>query len=204
MEEYKKMASELLIPTEEYLKYGVHIGTKFKTGAMEPFIYKKRPDGLSVLNLEKINERTMIAAKFLANYEPEDILVCGRRESAWKPIAMFRKATGARAMIGRYLPGILTNTNLKEFIEAKVVVVSDPWTDRNVVEDSIKVGIPVVALCDTNNVINKIDLVLPCNNKGKKSLAIIFWLLAREYLKLRGKITKDEEFEYKPEEFISD
>ena len=97
------MAEEkFLVPTDEYLKSGIHIGTKFKTKYMEKFIYKTRPDGLSVLNLQKIDERINIAAKFLAQYNPEDILVVGRRESAWKPIKMFSKVTVAKVFSGRY------------------------------------------------------------------------------------------------------
>lgn len=198
------MVEELLVQSDVYLKHGIHIGTKYKSKDMEPFIYKTRPDGLSVLNLESINKRIKTVAKFLANYEPEDIFVCGRRESAWRPIASFKEATGSKAIIGRYLPGILTNTSLKEFTEAKVVIVTDPWADKNAVEDSLKIGIPVIALCDTNNLMNKVDLIIPCNNKGNKSLALIFYLIAREYLKLKGKISSDEDFSYKIEDFLGE
>ncbi len=199
------MAEEtLLVPTEEYLKSGIHIGTKFKTKYMEPFIYKIREDGLCVLNLKKIDQCLSIAANFLSYYAPEDILVVSRRENGWKPITMFGKATGARAIPGRYPPGILTNPLLENFTEAKVLLVVDAWPDRNAVNDALAVGIPIVALCDTNNQSNNIDLCVPANNKGKKSLALVFWLLAREYLKLRGVIKSVKEFSYKIEEFVSD
>ncbi len=198
------MSEQLLVPTEVYLKSGIHIGTKYKTKYMEDFIYKTRPDGLSILNLEKIDQRLKIAAKLLSNYEPEEILIVGRRESAWKPILMFKKITGCQAFIGRYPPGVLTNTNLKNFTEAGIMIVTDPWTDKNAVNDALKVGIPIIGLCDTNNQTNNIDFVLPCNNKGKKSLALIFWILAREYLKLKGRIKNDKEFKYSYEEFIQE
>jgi small subunit ribosomal protein S2 len=177
---------ELLVPVELYLKAGIHIGTKFKTSYMESFIYKIRPDGLYILNLEKVDERIALAAKFLSQFEPEDILVVSRRENAWKPIKTFSKLTGVTIFAGRYPPGILTNTGLKNFIEKKVLLVTDAWPDKNAVADARKVGIPVVALCDTNNQANDVDLVVPCNNKGKKSLGLFFWILAREYLKSRG------------------
>ena len=195
---------KFLVPTDEYLKSGIHIGTKFKTRYMEKFIYKTRPDGLSVLNLQKIDERLNIAAKFLAQYNPEDILIVGRRESAWKPINMFGKVTGTKVFAGRYPPGILTNPNLDNFIEVKVLLVVDSGPDRNAVIDAIKMGIPVVALCDTNNQSNNIDLVIPCNNKGKKSLGLFFWILAREYLRNRNILKKNEELKEKVEDFTEE
>ncbi|RLE44115.1 30S ribosomal protein S2 [Candidatus Woesearchaeota archaeon] len=195
---------QFLVPQDVYLKAGVHIGTKFKTKYMEPFIYKTRPDGLSILNLQKIDERLKIAAKFLANYEAEDILVVSRRENGWKAIELFAKYTGAMAYPARYPPGIMTNPNLKNYIEPKVLLVVDAWPDRNAVADALKRGIPIVALCDTNNQVNNIDLAIPCNNKGKKSLGLVFYILAREYLKNKGKIKKDEEFPGKIEEFMEE
>ncbi|MDP7476455.1 MAG: 30S ribosomal protein S2 [Candidatus Woesearchaeota archaeon] len=199
------MAEEkFLVPTEEYLKSGIHIGTKFKTRYMEKFIYKTRPDGLSVLNLQKIDERLNIAAKFLAQYNPEDILVVGRRESAWKPLKMFNKVIGARVFAGRYPPGILTNPRLDNYIEAKVMLAVDSGPDRNAVVDSVKMGIPIVAICDTNNPSNNIDLVVPSNNKGKKSLGLFFWILAREYLRNRGILKKNEELKEKVEDFTEE
>jgi small subunit ribosomal protein S2 len=195
---------KFLVPTDEYLKSGIHIGTKFKTKYMEKFIYKTRPDGLSVLNLQKIDERLNIAAKFLAQYKPEDILVVGRRESAWKPIKMFGNVTGAKVFAGRYPPGILTNPNLDNYIEAKVLLAVDAGPDRNAVIDSIKMGIPVIAICDTNNQSNNIDLVVPSNNKGKKSLGLFFWILAREYLRNRGILKKNQDLKEKMENFTEE
>ena len=195
---------KFLVPTEEYLKSGIHIGTKFKTRYMEKFIYKTRPDGLSVLNLQKIDGRLNIAAKFLAQYNPEDILVVGRRESAWKPLKMFNKVIGARVFAGRYPPGILTNPRLDNYIEAKVLLAVDSGPDRNAVVDSVKMGIPVIAICDTNNQSNNIDLVIPSNNKGKKSLGLFFWILAREYLRNRGILKKNEDLKEKVEDFTEE
>ncbi|MBW2967121.1 30S ribosomal protein S2 [Candidatus Woesearchaeota archaeon] len=196
------MADEpLLVPIDQYLKVGIHIGTKFKTKHMENFIYKTRPDGLYVLNLQKIDERIALAAKFLSQFEPEDILVACRRENGWKPVRMFGKVTGTRVFPGRYPPGILTNPNLRNFIEGKVMLVVDSWPDRNAIKDAIMVGIPVVALCDTNNQTNNIDLVIPCNNKGKKSLGLLFHILATQYLRHRGVLAGTNELEYTPDDF---
>jgi small subunit ribosomal protein S2 len=185
---------ELLVPSKIYLKAGIHIGTKFKTKYMEPFIYKTRPDGLSVLNLQKIDERLKVFANMISLYEPNDILIASRRENGWKAVKMFGKLTGARIFAGRYPPGILTNPKLEEFTEVKLIVVIDTWPDRNVINDAIQMGIPVIALCDTNNQANNVDLVMPCNNKGKKSIGLVFYVLAREYMLKRGIIKNETEF----------
>ena len=176
----------LLVPLDNYLKAGLHIGTKFRTKYMAPFIYKVRNDGLSVLNVQEVDNRINIASKFLSQYAPEDILVVCRRENGWQAVKLFSKATGIRVFAGRYAPGALTNPSLKEFFEIKLLVVTDPWPDKNIVDDALKLGIPVIALCDTNNTSNGIDFVVPCNNKGKKSLGLIFWIFANEYLKNRN------------------
>lgn len=181
------MAEEqFLVPTDQYLKAGIHIGTKFRTKYMEQFIYKTRSDGLSVLNLRKIDQRIRIAINMLSQYAPQDILICSRRENGWKSVKAFGKMTGCKVFAGRYPPGILTNPSLENYMEVKVVLVTDSWPDRNVVNDAMKVGIPVMALCDTNNQSNNLDLVIPCNNKGKKSLGLFFYILAKEYMKNRG------------------
>ena len=194
----------LLMDSNEYLKSGIHIGTKFKTKYMSNFIYKTRPDGLSVLNLKKIDERIALAANLLAQYEPKDILIVSRRENGWKALRQVTKLTGINVITGRYPPGILTNTNLDTFTEPKVIVVCDPWPDRNAVNDAAKVGIPIIALCDTNNQSNNIDLVVPCNNKGKKSVGLVFYLIAREYMLKRGLLKEGEEFSAKLDEFFDE
>ncbi len=195
---------ELLISNEEYLKSGIHIGTKFRTKYMENFIYKTRPDGLSVLNIKQIDNRIRIAANLLSYYEPEDILIVSRRENGWRPIRMFAKATGANCFPGRYPPGILTNVQLKNFTQAKIIIITDAGPDKNAVKDALSVGIPIVALCDTNNQVNNIDFVIPCNNKGKKSLGLVFWLLAKTFLELKGLKNKGQAFEYDVDQFTEE
>ncbi|MBI2668742.1 30S ribosomal protein S2 [Candidatus Woesearchaeota archaeon] len=194
----------LLIDSNEYLKSGVHIGTKFKTRYMANFIYKTRPDGLSVLNLKKIDERISMAAKVLAQYEPQDIVIVSRRENGWRALKLLNKLLGMRVFSGRYPPGIVTNPDLETFFEPKIMVVCDPWPDKNAVEDAVRIGIPVIALCDTNNQSNNIDLVVPCNNKGKKSVGIVFYLMAREYMRKRGLLTGDAEMPAKMEDFMEE
>lgn len=178
---------KLLVALEDYLKAGIHIGTKFKCKYMEPFIYKARSDGLLVLNVQEINKRLELTTKLMGKYNPEDILIVCRRENGWQAVKLFSEVTGIKSFAGRYPPGILTNHDLNNFIEIKLLLVVDPWPDKNVVRDAININVPVIALCDTNNESNNIDLVVPCNNKGKKSLGLIFWILANEYLKSRKK-----------------
>ena len=171
---------------------------------MERFIYKTRPDGLSVLNLQRIDERIKVAVQFLSQFAPDDILIISRRENGWKPLRKLNETTGINVVAGRYPPGMLTNPALEIYRESKVVMVTDAWPDRNAILDANQVGVPVVALCDTNNQSNNIDLVIPCNNKGRKSLGLLFFIIAREYLKATGKIKTDAEFKATAEDFTDE
>ncbi|MBT4577214.1 30S ribosomal protein S2 [Candidatus Woesearchaeota archaeon] len=178
--------SNLMVPLDNYLKAGLHIGTKFRTKFMNKFIYKVRTDGLTVLNVQAIDERIKVVSEFISRYAPEDIVVVGKRENGWRAIKLFAKVTGIKAYAGRYNPGILTNPNLEDFHEAKLIIVADPWPDKDALRDAAKVGATTIALCDSNNDSTYVDLVLPCNNKGRKSLGLVFWILAREYMKARS------------------
>jgi len=196
--------TQFLVPQDTYLKSGIHIGTKFRTKYMEPFIYKTRPDGLSVLNLQKIDARIRLAANLVAQYDPQDVLIVSRRENGWKAVKAFGKYTGCRVFPGRYPPGILTNPQLETYMEVKLILVTDSWPDRNAIKDAMQIGIPVIALCDTNNQSNEIDLVVPCNNKGKKSLGLFFYILAREYLKSKKLLAQDAEPTFTLDEFAEE
>ena len=202
-EEQQEITQELLVPQDIYLKTGIHIGTKFKTKDMLPFIYKTRQNGLSVLNIEKIDTRIRAASKLISSYKDKDIIVCCRRENGWKAVKKFEKYTGIRTFAGRYPPGILTNSNLETFTETKLIIVVDVWPDRNAINDAIKMGIPVVALSDTNKQFNNVDLVVPCNNKGKKSLGLVFYLLAKSYVQTQKKM-KESDIPFTLEEFIEE
>ena len=195
---------QYLVPVDDYLKVGLHIGTKFRTKDMQSFIYKVRPDSLSVLNVQKINERLSLASKMMSNYEPNEILIFCRRENGWQSVELFSRLTGIKVIVGRYPPGLLTNTNLEDFTEVKLIFVVDPLPDKNAVEDALRIGLPVIALCDTNNEISGLELAVPCNNKGRKSLGLVFWVLAREYLKSKGLVKYDKDMEISLEQFCAD
>jgi small subunit ribosomal protein S2 len=178
--------ADLLIPVEEYLQSGVHIGTQQKTKSMERFIHRVRTDGLYVLDVSQTDQRIRTAASFLSNYAPEQILVASSRQYGRFPAETFADAVGARARTGRFIPGTLTNPKYDGYIEPDVVVVTDPIGDSQAVKEAITVGIPVVAMCDSNNTTSNVDLVVPTNNKGRKALSVVYWLLANETLDRRG------------------
>jgi small subunit ribosomal protein S2 len=189
------MSEELLVTKQEYLASGIHIGMKSRTEDMKKFVYKVREDGLAVLNLKALDERISIAAKFLAGMK--NILVIGRKMNSHKPIKKFCEIIGCEYVIGRFMPGTLTNPSYVNFLEPDVVLLTDPLSDRQALKEALDSRIPIVALCDTFNQTSNVDLVIPCNNKGRKSLALIYFLLAREILKIKG----EKEFNYKVENF---
>ncbi|TKX74695.1 30S ribosomal protein S2 [Halorubrum sp. GN11_10-6_MGM] len=177
---------DLLIPVEDYLSAGVHIGTQQKTADMERFIHRVRDDGLYVLDVSLTDDRIRTAADFLSNYNPEQILVTSSRQYGRFPAEKFADAIGARARTGRFIPGTLTNPDYAGYIEPDVVVVTDPIGDAQAVKEAITVGIPVIAMCDSNNQLSNVDLVIPTNNKGRRALSVVYWLLANETLDRRG------------------
>ena len=178
--------ADLLIPVEDYLGAGVHIGTQQKTQDMERFIHRVRTDGLYVLDVSMTDERIRTAADFLSNYEPEQILAASSRQYGRFPAEKFAEAIGARVRTGRFIPGTLTNPDYDGYIEPDIVVVTDPIGDAQAVKEAITVGIPVIAMCDSNNTTSNVDLVVPTNNKGRKALSVVYWLLANETLDRRG------------------
>jgi small subunit ribosomal protein S2 len=188
---------EPLVPVEEYLAAGVHIGTQQKSKDMMKFIYRVRGDGLYILDIQATDERIKVAAEFLARYEPAKILVVTSRQYGQYPAKKFADSVGGMAVIGRFIPGMLTNQRLNKYIEPDVIVVTDPIGDSQAIAEAVQAGIPIVALCDTNNMTKYIDLVIPTNNKGRKALSVIYFLLTKELLRLRGVTTSltAEDFE---------
>ena len=187
------VADGLLLPRDTLLSAGIHIGTRMKTRDMEPFIYRVRPDGLFVLDVQKTDERIKVAAKFLARFEPAKIAVAASRLYAQEPVRKFCELTGATSVIGRFIPGLLSNPLYVNRIDPEVIIVSDPRADSQAVKEASKAGIPIVALCSTDNEFAGVDMIIPTNNKGRRALAVIFWLLARQILRERGELSIDKD-----------
>lgn len=193
--------SELLIPLDRYLAAGLHIGTQQKTKDMERYIYRVRADGLYVLDVRKTNDRIVAAAKFLSKFDPDDVLVVSTRQYGQAPVKKFGKITGAKTIPGRFIPGTLTNPNYAKFIEPQVVVVTDPRSDSQAIIEAKQIGLPVLALCDTENLLGNVDIVIPVNNKGRKAIALVYWLLARQILRYNGVLAEDQEMDVEPTDF---
>jgi len=197
------MSDELLAPLEEYLVSGIHIGTQQKTGYMDKYIFRVRKDGLFVLDVKVTDQRIKHVAKFLAKFEPHKILAVSTRVYGHTPVRTFAKATGAKCVTGRFVPGMLTNPRCKDYMEPDVLLLTDPRADRHALKEAAEQGIPVVALCDTENMLIKVDIAIPTNNKGRKALALVYYLLAKEYLRNKGMLKEDEEPSFTINDFRS-
>ncbi|HNS26038.1 MAG TPA: 30S ribosomal protein S2, partial [Methanobacteriaceae archaeon] len=141
------------------------------------------------------------AAKFLAKYDPDDILVVSTRQYGQAPVKRFGEIVGAKTIPGRFIPGTLTNPEYAKFIEPKVLVVTDPRSDSQAIIEAKQMGLPVVALCDTENLLGNVDIVVPVNNKGRKAIALVYWLLARQILREKGIIAEDADLDVEPTDF---
>ncbi|HLC92566.1 MAG TPA: 30S ribosomal protein S2 [archaeon] len=190
-----------LVETERYLNTGSHIGTKFKSGEMRRYIYKVRKDGLNVLDVQVIDDRLAAAAKMLAKFKGEKIAVVSRKSYGQTPAKAFAEAVGAKAITGRFIPGTFSNPQCTRYVEPRVIMVTDPEYDFQAIEEATRVRIPVVAMASTNNALKNIDLAVPVNNKGRKSLALAYWILAKEVLKARDEIKSDSEFTKTADDF---
>ncbi len=200
-EETASSDEELLLPQETLLSAGIHIGTRMKTQDMNPFIYRVRPDGLYVLDIKKTDERIRVVAKFLARFDPAKVVAVAARLYGRDPVKMFCDVTGATSILGRFIPGMLSNPIYPKRLEPSVIVVSDPKADAQAVNEASIMGIPVVALCSTDNEFRDVDLVIPTNNKGRRALAIIYWLLARQIMRERGEIPADGDINLSIDDF---
>lgn len=199
----EKQEKETAMATSEetYMTSGVHIGTRQKTADVKNFIYKVRNDGLYIIDVKKTDERIKTAAKFISKYDPNNVLVVSIRQYGQKPILKLSENTGLQVLPGRFRPGTLTNPNSKGFLEPELLIVTDPLADAQALHEAENIGIPVIGLCDTNNDTKFLDLVVPTNNKGRRALALVYWLLAREVLKQKGKIKSYDDFKPSIEDF---
>jgi len=204
--------AEILVDKDEekkqlYLSCGIHIGTKLLSGDARRFIYRQTNYGLYVIDLTKTDERLNIAAKFLSKYVEEGsdrVIVSSVRRYGKEPVKKFCEVLGCRAITERFIPGSLTNPIIDDYIkDASVVVIVDPHADKVILREAKLARIPVIALFDTDDTLNGIDLAIPANNRGKKALGLAFWLLARQIMLEMGKIASEDEFSYDLEEFTS-
>lgn len=192
---------ESLIDMDQYLASGVHIGTRQKTGDMAEFIYRARSDGLFVLDVRQTDERITSAARLIASYDPKDVYVVSARQYGQRPVSKFGEVTNVRTNAGRFIPGTLTNPSYEGYIEPELLVITDPVADEQPLKESSKIGIPAIGICDTDNKTKNIDLVIPANNRGKKALALVYWLLARQVLHERGELEEEGDWDVSLEEF---
>ena len=182
----------LLIPFEDYEENAVNIGTQQKSADMKRFIERVREDGLYLLNVNITDARIRSIAAFLNNFDSPRIMVVSARQYGQRPARLFSEAIGANSAVGRFIPGSLTNPVLRSYVEPDVLFVTDPAADQQALIEAVNSGLPIVGIVDANNNLRNVDIALPANNKGRRSLAQIYWLLAREVLKLRGETTDED------------
>ena len=188
---------ELLVELDDYVKTGIHLGTRVITPSMRQFVYRRRADSIGVLNTSLIDEYIKKAIDIISKHSPEEIVLVCKREAGWKAAALFSEATGIKVFTKKYPAGMMTNIQLETFYEPELVIICDPWIDRNALGDAVKTNKKIVGLCDTNNFTKDVNYVIPCNNKGGKSLGLVFYLIAKGYLekrKLKNKIPSMEDF----------
>ncbi len=186
---------------KKILSTGIRVGTQVKTKFMKPFITKASPEGLYMIDLDLTLERIKIAAKFINRIDIKKVIICSGREYANTPIEKFCEVTGLTQMLGRFMPGTLTNPSLSYYIEPKLLLISDPQVDSQAITEATNAGIPVIGISNTDNITSKIDLIIPANNRGRKALATIYWLLAREILIERGELKENESLKYEIDDF---
>ncbi len=180
-----KKRADMLIPLEEYVKSGIYIGTKVVTPKMKPFVYRRRADGLAIFNTDLIDENLREGIEFLSKFDAKDIIVVCKRQAGWKVVEKFSEITGIKAFTKKYPAGILTNTNLPDFFENELTIITDSWLDRNALNDTLKVNKKILMICDTNNFPKGADQIIIGNNKSAKSLGVIFYLLTRGFCKAK-------------------
>jgi len=184
------------------VKNGVHIGTQRKVADMRKFIFKIREDGLAVLNVQDSIDRIRDAARLLSKYPSGEVLVVASKEQAQGAAKKFAELIDANFMLGRFMPGTMTNPNLEYFIEPSILLASDPYGDRQAIKEAVSKGVPVISLASTNNTFENVDLVIPANNKGRRSLAAVYWLLTSYVLFEKGELKEGEELAYPVEDFV--
>jgi len=187
---------------ELFVKNGVCIGSKIKVKHMERFIYRLRPDGVYLIDINHVIERLNIAARFISYFKPEEVVVVSTHVYGINPVQKFCEYTRCIPIVEHFEPGTFTNPSLKEYLEPELILVSDPRYDNQAVTEAKIAKIPVIGMCSTDNMTSNIDLVIPMNNRGRLALPYAFWYLARRVLMEKGELTSEVSEKLKPEEFL--
>ena len=180
---------------------GIRIGSVAKTAYMKKFIATTKQSGLNIIDINKTLERIDVASKMISRSNPKNVIVYSRKPYAETPVEKFCELTGATAVIKRFLPGTITNPLLKNYFEPELVLVSDPFYDKQAINEASSMSIPIIAICNTDNVISDADVIIPANNNGRKALAAVYWLLARDVLLATKALQPNESMKYSIDDF---